>query len=417
MASSFRTVCFIVCLYLLVPYTADATDTSFVDIVRQEVKSGKAVHISLNKNYVGLAIKIRNGSFDHAYLVLKTDTFMLHPYHEDVPEDGFTLSQPIINSNFYENIKLYTGQIDGEIELHFFKPLPKSTVDFSHFRPATNGVDNCGMPTMIGRDVWRKGLAGPTVAPSCTDAEHIIVHHSAIESTTMDYTQQVRFIYGLHTNSNGWDDIGYNYLIALDGSIYEGRDGRGVCPDDNVKGAHFCAKNNNTMGICLMGDFNKETPSEAMINSLIKLTSWKLKKEGINPYAVLEFPKGTANQMPVIVGHRDGCNTECPGSLLYKMIGIITDSTYQKINACNVTAIGNGQMENRSPWVYDEHTNVLKIERPVVGLASIRNVLGHVLISFDSKVSEVNVSTLPAGIYFIQDKVTGGTATYKFRKP
>lgn len=417
MALLFRKVCSTVLLYFAIAYASNAADTSFVNIIHLDVKSHETINVILNGDYFGMSVKIRSESFEHAYFILSADTFMLHSYHEDIPQDGFTLSQPIINPNFHGDIKLYTGQMEGRIELHFYRPHPKSKINNTRYRLAANVGDNCSEPNMVSRDIWRKNLAAPIVVPTCTDAEHIIIHHSAIENSSMDYMQQVQFIYDLHTKSNEWDDIGYNYLIALDGSIYEGRDGQGVCQDDNLKGAHFCAKNNNTMGVCLMGNFNKSTPSEAMINSLIKLISWKLKKEDISPYAVLEFPKNSGNQLPVIVGHRDGCNTECPGSQLYKLIGNITDSVYQHTNACNLVAAGAGQVSNKFPWVYDEQESVLKNSAPAtVGQASIRNVLGHVLITFDSNASSVNVSTLPAGLYFIQGDVAGRSSAYKFRK-
>ena len=66
-----------------------------------------------------------------------------------------------------------------------------------------------------------------------------MVHHSAGSNTNSNYTQVVRDIYLYHTQVNGcWSDIGYNYLVAQDGSIYNGRD-PGALEQDDVLGRSF----------------------------------------------------------------------------------------------------------------------------------------------------------------------------------
>ncbi|WP_374209166.1 N-acetylmuramoyl-L-alanine amidase [Kitasatospora sp. A2-31] len=68
----------------------------------------------------------------------------------------------------------------------------------------------------------------------------VFVHHTA---TATDYScsdapQMIRAIYQYHVQSNGWRDIGYNFLVDRCGTIYEGRAG-GV--DQPVFGAHTLA--------------------------------------------------------------------------------------------------------------------------------------------------------------------------------
>ena len=69
------------------------------------------------------------------------------------------------------------------------------------------------------------------------DVRFAIVHHTAGRN---DYTRAqaaaiVRGIQLFHVQGNGWNDIGYNFLVDRFGTIYEGRFG-GV--DRNVIGAH-----------------------------------------------------------------------------------------------------------------------------------------------------------------------------------
>jgi len=54
-----------------------------------------------------------------------------------------------------------------------------------------------------------------------------------------------------HVEGNGWDDIGYHYVIRRDGSIEKGR-------DDNVQGAHVRGHNKNSLGVCMVGGYNGE---------------------------------------------------------------------------------------------------------------------------------------------------------------
>lgn len=54
-----------------------------------------------------------------------------------------------------------------------------------------------------------------------------------------------------HMGDNGWDDVGYHYMIGLDGTVYEGRDIR-------YKGSHLKMQNTGRIGILLMGDFDHQ---------------------------------------------------------------------------------------------------------------------------------------------------------------
>jgi hypothetical protein len=127
----------------------------------------------------------------------------------------------------------------------------------------------------------------------------------------------VRNIYLWHTQTNGWSDIGYNYLIAQDGTIFKGRD-PGEGEQDSVRGAHFCGKNTGTMGISLLGTYTDVAPTDTTVASLLKLMAWKVNKDELDPLA---FKPHAANPvLGVIAGHRDGCATECPGDKVYEKI-------------------------------------------------------------------------------------------------
>ena len=85
----------------------------------------------------------------------------------------------------------------------------------------------------------------------------IIIHHSGNHNT---YEK----IYDLHVNRYKWNDIGYHFLIENCGRIIIGR-------DINKEGAHCFGQNKDSIGICLLGNFDIEKPSKKQILALKKL--------------------------------------------------------------------------------------------------------------------------------------------------
>lgn len=191
--------------------------------------------------------------------------------------------------------------------------------------------DDCNYePNPIGQSVWRDGLPTPSFSRSFTDVAHVIVHHSAGSNTSTNYTQTVRDIYLYHTQTNGWSDIGYNYLIAQNGDLYAGRDPDGGA-QDNVLGAHFCGKNSNTMGICLLGNYETIQPTDPIWSTLQWVLTWKMKKEALSPQGFEPHPLGNIAH---IAGHRDGCSTLCPGQNVYRQLDDLRQSVADKLRSC-----------------------------------------------------------------------------------
>src|SRR5439155_19508387 len=111
-----------------------------------------------------------------------------------------------------------------------------------------------GSPAIVSRSSWLADekivRAKPLYAPVLKLA---IVHHTA---SANDYTPAqaaaiVRGIEAYHVNGNGWNDIGYNFLVDRYGTVYEGRAG-GI--EKNVIGAHALGFNTGTVGISLIGN-------------------------------------------------------------------------------------------------------------------------------------------------------------------
>ncbi|MCY0927169.1 peptidoglycan recognition protein [Streptomyces sp. H27-H1] len=150
------------------------------------------------------------------------------------------------------------------------------------------------------------------------------VHHTASGNNyaCKDAPAVLRSLYRYHVVSSGWRDIGYNFAIDKCGTVYEGRAG-GVAKA--VLGAHTMGFNTDSMGVALIGTFSSTAPPKAAVDSVARLTAWKLGLFGADPRAKTTlrsgggnlYKKGSNVRLNVISGHRDGFATECPGRLLY----------------------------------------------------------------------------------------------------
>ena len=87
------------------------------------------------------------------------------------------------------------------------------------------------------------------------DLNRIILHCSATKEG-QDFSAAT--IRGWHVNGRGWRDIGYHWVIRLDGSIEVGR------PLDE-KGAHTKGHNKDSVGVCYIGGLDENgKPKDTM---------------------------------------------------------------------------------------------------------------------------------------------------------
>ena len=117
----------------------------------------------------------------------------------------------------------------------------------------------------------------------------IVVHHAAMPTTT-----SLADIQELHL-TNGWAGVGYHKLVFADGEVENGR------PEQMV-GAHAAGANRRSLGIVLVGDFNRTVPASVQLESAARLTrelmeKYRIPVENVRPHrAVTE-------------------GTDCPGQL------------------------------------------------------------------------------------------------------
>jgi len=92
----------------------------------------------------------------------------------------------------------------------------------------------------------------------------VAIHHSAI---SLDTDETMKSVQDLHMDTNHWADVGYHYVIDKKGIIYEGR-------DIHVRGASVAGYNTGTIGVCVMGNFEIESPLEIQLTVLQQVVNW-----------------------------------------------------------------------------------------------------------------------------------------------
>lgn len=189
-------------------------------------------------------------------------------------------------------------------------------------------------PPVVSRSVW-------CTDPACNysngleyqNVTHLIIHHTVSSNSSSDWAATVRAIWHFHTFTRGWGDIGYNYLVDMNGVIYEGHNG-----GDDVVGTHAAGANAGSMALSLIGtfttlDYNPPgiAPPQAMKNAAAELFAWKADQKNINVYDASRLPNLSWG-LPHLMGHRDVYGTtECPGTQAHNIIPWLRDEIARRI--------------------------------------------------------------------------------------
>ena len=143
---------------------------------------------------------------------------------------------------------------------------------------------------IVGRDGWGALPARSVTRLHADRVKMLVLHH-----TTGVYAGvgTVRAIQRHHMFDRKWADIGYSFLIAPTGEVYEGRGW-------DRSGAHAKGHNSSSIGVAYIGDGRLPVP-DAVKDSVLRLSV-----EAERRFGVLRR-----------VGHRDVGSTVCPGDVLY----------------------------------------------------------------------------------------------------
>ncbi|GAB3213333.1 hypothetical protein GCM10027294_43900 [Marinactinospora endophytica] len=158
-------------------------------------------------------------------------------------------------------------------------------------RPLHDPRERTRMVNIVSRAEWGARAPRSRQTVSWSARTEFVVHYSAGPPS-----QTPRQIQAFHMDSNGWSDVGYNFLVDTDGKIYEGRGWL-------VVGAHATGHNTSGIGACFIGGNGDATPAA---------------REAIR--ALYDEANRKAGRTLKIRGHRDVGSTDCPGGDLYAWV-------------------------------------------------------------------------------------------------
>ncbi|MFM6848934.1 MAG: SpoIID/LytB domain-containing protein [Terrabacter sp.] len=200
-------------------------------------------------------------------------------------------------------------------------------------RPAS-AVAAVTQPTIVTRAEWGADESIRTCTPeTITGVKGAVVHHTV---NANDYTQDqaaslVRGIYAYHVQTNGWCDIGYQFLVDRFGKVYEGRYGSLT---RFVQGAQTAGFNTETVGVSVIGDHSTLAFSAATATAVSNVIAWLADRADFDPAGTTTFTSagntkykaGTTVTLGRVSAHRDFGLTECPGDAGYAQLSSIRSS-------------------------------------------------------------------------------------------
>ncbi len=190
-------------------------------------------------------------------------------------------------------------------------------------------------PKMVSRRAWGAEACQPRHGASYGSARLAFVHHtvSVNSYSRAEAKAMVLAICRYHRDTNGWNDIGYNFLVDRFGRIFVGRAG-GV--EEPVVGAHAEGFNSYSTGVAALGTHSSDPLSSAGVEGIARLLRWKLPHHGApvsgrttvtsGGGSTSRYPSGQRVRLKRISGHRDVSHTECPGGELYNQLRTIRQS-------------------------------------------------------------------------------------------
>jgi flagellar hook assembly protein FlgD len=189
-------------------------------------------------------------------------------------------------------------------------------------------------PAIVRRAQWGADESIVRASPYYASSVHFAVVHHTAGTNAYSASQAAAIARGIeryHVVANGWNDIGYNFLVDKYGQVFEGRGG-GI--DRNVVGAHAQGFNRGSTGVAVLGTYESHGVSAAARAALVKLLAWRLDVAHVDPLSRLtwasggnaKYAAGTPVSLRAVSGHRDTGPTSCPGGSLYAQLPTLASS-------------------------------------------------------------------------------------------
>jgi|GEM_PF-3039726 len=127
-------------------------------------------------------------------------------------------------------------------------------------------------PAILSRANWDARSAASGLRPH-TPVRIVLTHEEGqICCDGEDPRRRIRANQNVHMDK-GWPDIAFHFIIASDGSIFEGRD-----PQYEINSSYAAINPgyeiNGTIVIGVLGNYNQQSPTDASLNAISELMAW-----------------------------------------------------------------------------------------------------------------------------------------------
>ncbi|MFZ4572788.1 MAG: N-acetylmuramoyl-L-alanine amidase [Phycisphaerales bacterium] len=120
---------------------------------------------------------------------------------------------------------------------------------------------------VIPRSAWAKDQPRWNLTKPMNGVSRITVHHEGdavytarTQSTVARRLEGIRQYH--RSKGKEWADIGYHYIIDPAGRVWEGR-------PISVEGAHVAKTNDHNLGVMVLGNFDRQSPTGDQLSSLV----------------------------------------------------------------------------------------------------------------------------------------------------
>jgi hypothetical protein len=152
---------------------------------------------------------------------------------------------------------------------------------------------------VLRREAWTHDSPRLWLLREAGDYDRITVHHQggrqSISRAKNAVAAEIDAVYGGHRRLQ-YGDIAYHFIVDYAGRVWEGR-------SLAYEGAHVSSQNARNLGVLLLGNFEKQSPSSDAVAATSRLVQQLRVRFGIKHHRVY--------------GHRDLGSSVCPGRNLY----------------------------------------------------------------------------------------------------
>jgi hypothetical protein len=235
-------------------------------------------------------------------------------------------------------IELPTG-IDGTASVSLLRETPRLLG--WHSNEVRASTTRAPQPVIRSRESWnaRDFKGTPAIAD---ELQMAIVHHTVNRNgyAASEVAGMIAAIQRYHQDTNGWNDIGYNFIVDRFGQVWDARAGG---THNAVIGGHAYGHNTGSTGISVLGDHQAQWPSAAAVEAVTALAAWKLDLHGCDIAPALTYASratGRTKTYPhriIFHGETADASTACPGQYLKRhMTGIKNDAHMRQLGLSDV---------------------------------------------------------------------------------